>query len=65
MLTLALVAPTLTFHFFALVIVVLCACAIIFWLLAKVPIPEPFNYVLYAGLALIALWLLFGLLGGR
>ncbi len=56
-------APTLTFQWLAWVVIVLAAVCIVFWMLSKVPMPEPFNYVAYALLAIIALWLLFKLAG--
>jgi hypothetical protein len=62
MLLASLVAPSLSFHFFAVIVVVLIAVCIVFWLLQKVPIPEPFNYVLWGVLALAALYLVFWLL---
>lgn len=44
-----------------LAIILICACGIVFWFLSVVPIPAPFNYVLYAILAILALHLLFNL----
>jgi Flp pilus assembly protein protease CpaA len=49
------------------IIFLLCAFAIVFWFLKKVPVPEPFNYILYAVMAMVALLVLywiFGLIGG-
>lgn len=60
--TMLLLAPAFTFQWFATAVIVLAACAIVLWLLSKVPVPEPLNYVVYAGLALLALWILFGVL---
>lgn len=60
---LALLVPAFTFHTLAIVVLVIVACCIVFWLLSKAPVPEPFNYVLYGVMALVALWLLFSLVG--
>jgi asparagine N-glycosylation enzyme membrane subunit Stt3 len=62
MLTLVL-APAFSLHFLLQVVLFIAACGIVFWLLTKVKIPEPFNYVLYAALAGLALYVLFWLLG--
>lgn len=61
----ALVAePAFTFRFFATVVLVIAAFAVLFWLLRKATIPEPFNLVVFAVMALLALWLLFRLFAG-
>lgn len=62
MLTFMLLANPFSFQFVAMVILVICVFAIVFWFLRRVNIPEPFNYVLYAILALVAIWLLFYLI---
>jgi hypothetical protein len=56
-------APTFTFHDFATLVAIIAAGAVLFWLIRKVGIPEPFNFVLYAVLALLAIWLIFWGLG--
>lgn len=63
MLSLLLLAPTLTWSWLATLILILVALGIVFWVLQKLPIPEPFNYVVYGIIALIALWFLFQVVG--
>lgn len=50
-------------HIIGYLIFLICAAAIIFWLLSKIPLPEPFNYIVYGVLALVALYILGSLLG--
>lgn len=57
----SLLAPAFTFQFFAIIIIVICAIAILFWFLRRTSIPEPFNYVLYALIAIVALYFLYWL----
>jgi hypothetical protein len=61
---LTILAPALTFHFFATLIVVIAAVCIVLWMLQKAPIAPPLNYVVYALVALLALWFVFTFLGG-
>lgn len=63
MLNLMLLAEPFSFHLLATIVIVICVFAIVFWFLRKVAVPEPFNYVLYAVMALVAIWLLFYLVG--
>jgi hypothetical protein len=61
--SLLLTGPALTFHFFAVVVVVVAAFCVIAWMLQKASVAPPLSYVVYAVIALVALWLLFWLLG--
>lgn len=45
------------------VIAFLCACAIVYWFLGQVKLPEPANYVVYAAIAILALLALVWLVG--
>lgn len=45
-------------------IVFICAAGIVYWFLQHVPIPAPFNYILYAVIAIIALLFLASLASG-
>lgn len=59
----AAIVPVLSLHFLVQLILILCVAGIIFWLLGKIPIPAPFNFVLYAVLAILAVIVLFQLAG--
>ena len=63
MLTLALLIPALTQEFFFHILLIVGCVAIVFWLLQKGKIPEPFNIVAWVVLAALAIYLLFYLLG--
>jgi hypothetical protein len=62
MLMLALL-PALTREFFFHILLIIGCVAIVFWLLQKGKIPEPFNIVGWVVLAALAIYLLFYLLG--
>jgi hypothetical protein len=48
-------------HIFVGLIFLIVAIGIVAWLLSKVPIPAPFSYILYAVIALVALFVLYWL----
>lgn len=50
-------------HIILVIIFLVAAAAILFWFLQQVTIPAPFNIILYAVLAMLALYILGSLLG--
>jgi predicted membrane channel-forming protein YqfA (hemolysin III family) len=50
-------------HMILVLIFLIAVAAIVFWFLARVPIPEPFNYIVYAVIAIVAIIVLGNLLG--
>lgn len=50
-------------HIIGVIIFFVAAAAILYWFLSKVSIPAPFDIILYAVLAFVALYLLGSVLG--
>lgn len=46
-------------------IVLIVVIGIVCWLMSKMPIPEPINYVVYGLLAILAIWILFSITGSH
>jgi hypothetical protein len=63
MLMLALLSMPAWAHTAAVVIAFVCAAAIVYWFVRAVKLPEPFNYVVYAAVAIGALFALVWLVG--
>lgn len=62
MLLLALV-PAFTFHTVAVLILALGVIGILYWLVQALSVGPPLVYVFYVVIALVAIWLLFWLVG--